>query len=39
MAMDILNYYDFGVYPRYVDGYVDKNSYIHEVAIKLRCVW
>lgn len=31
--------YDFEVYPRYVDGYVDKNSYIHEVAIKLRCVW
>ena len=31
--------YDFEVSPRYVDGYVDKNSYIHEVAIKLRCVW
>lgn len=31
--------YDFEVSPRYVDGYVDKNSYIHEVAINLRCVW
>ena len=31
--------YNFEVSPRYVDGYVDKNSYIHEVAIKLRCVW
>lgn len=30
---------DFEVSPRYVSGYVDKNSYIHEVAIKLRCVW
>ena len=31
--------YDFEVSPRYVDGYVDKNSYEYEVAIKLRCVW
>lgn len=31
--------YDFEVSPRYVSGYVDKNSYIHEVAINLRCVW
>lgn len=30
---------DFEVSPRYVSGYVDKNSYIHEVAINLRCVW
>lgn len=30
---------DFEVSPRYVDGYVDKNSYEYEVAIKLRCVW
>lgn len=30
---------DFEVSPRYVSGYVDKNSYIHEVAIDLRCVW
>ncbi len=31
--------YDFDVSPRYVDGYVDKNNYEYEVAIKLRCVW
>ncbi len=31
--------YDFEVSPRYVDVYVDKNSYRYEVAIKLRCVW
>lgn len=31
--------YDFEVSPRYVSGYVDKNSYIHEVAIDIRCVW
>lgn len=30
---------DFEVSPRYVSGYVDKNSYIHEVAIDIRCVW
>lgn len=31
--------YDFDVSPRYVDGYVDKNSYEYDVAIDLRCVW
>lgn len=31
--------YDFDISPRYVDVYVDKNSYEYEVAIKLRCVW
>lgn len=31
--------YDFEVSPRYVDGYVDKNSYEYDVAIDLRCVW
>ena len=30
---------DFEVSPRYVSGYVDKNNYIHEVAINIRCVW
>lgn len=31
--------YDFEVSPRYVDGYVDKNSHEYDVAIDLRCVW
>lgn len=31
--------YDFEVSPRYVDGYVDKNSYEYDVAIDIRCVW
>lgn len=31
--------YDFDIYPRYVEYYLDKNCYSHEVAIDLRCVW